>query len=299
MEYEIISILADKASIGTITSTVKSIQFKNPILNIGSPRYGQLSNKMIISYKVPKNQYMDIVKAFAMRDIKIITRDEDALNIINSRRSVFDDKTDSSSIPLPADSNDNKFKKTIIKGSELEEIAKKGNYQEVLRVSKDINNYGTDVVEKARLLFPESVLAAVNSAYTGGMAYQSKVDDSVELLIRIASDQNLKSMNKLDIMKSSGLYAVELCIKHLKYIDKLIAICNNNSIPHIINLKAAVKFSEVVFENAEQFKDDLDIAVRDLNNKWLYICNDIAGHELSEGEKADFNKLLDYVQSKR
>lgn len=298
MEYEIISVLADKGSVGTITSSVKSIQFKNPLLNIGPPKYGQLSNKVIISYKVPKSQYKEIVSAFSMRDIKIITRDEDALNIINAKKRELDDRIETAGSQVPIE-NDNKFKRTIIKVSDLDEFAKKGNYNEILKVSKDINNYGTEAAERAKTLFPESVLAAMNSAYQGGMAYQSKVEDSVDILLKIASDQNLKAMNKLDIMKSAGFYAVELCVKHIKYVDKLITICNNNSIPHIINLKAAVKFSEVAFENETQFKDDLDIAVRDLNNKWLYICSDIAGHELSQTERDDLDKLLDYVQSKR
>ncbi len=299
MEYETISILAEKGETGTIISTVKGIQFKNPDLSIGSPRYGQLSNRMIISYRVPKNQHKQIVSLFTMRDLKIITRDEDVLNIISNTRKTIIAENISSGQTQPLSENDSKIKKPTMGIVELEDFAKRGNYQEIIKISKDIINYGTDMVDRAKNVLSEAVKVSITNAYNSGMMYPSKVDESVDLLLKIASDVNLKSMNKMDILRQAGMLSIDICVKHIKYIDKLISICNFNSIPHIINLKAAVKFSEVVFENKEQFKDDLDIAVRDLNNKWIAICNDVAGRELSAEEVTALNKLLDYVQLKR
>lgn len=294
MEYEIISILADKGAIGTIISAVKSIQFKNPDLQIGAPRYGQLSNKMIISYKVPKNQYKEIVSIFSMRDIPIITRDEEVLNIINSNK-----KLTSITFGPAVSESDQKVKKPAMSVTELEEFAKRGNYQEILKVSKDIINYGNDMVERARTVLTATVQVAMNSAYQNGINFQSKVDESIDALLKIASDQNLKTMNKTDLMRQAGFYAIEICQTHTKYIDRLIPICNNNAIPNIVNLMSAVKFSAVVFADTLKFADDLDIAVRNMNNKWLVIAADVSGGELSTDDKKNLDSLLEYIQIHR
>jgi hypothetical protein len=295
MEFEVISILADKRDIGGIVSTIKTIQFKNPNLSIGTPKYGQLSNKMIISYKVPKEQHKEIVGLFLGRSIKIISRNDDVVNLMSSSRRGGDDSFSQANAP----GNEIRMKKPTLTKAEVEENAQKGNYPEVLRVLKETINYTPDVVERAKALLPEAISRGIKGAYNNGVAFQSKAEESVDALVKIASDSALKSLNRLDDMREAGFCAIELCARHVKHIDKLINICNNNTVPHIVNLKSAVKFSEVVFSDETKFRDDLDIAVRDLNNRWMDIAVDIAGRELNEEENELLNRLLGHIRSKR
>jgi len=298
MDLETISLLTDQKGSTAAVSAVKTIQFQNPDLEIGSPRYGQLSDKVIISYKVPQNQLRTIVSLFAKKNLQIMTKDEELLRIINSNKV-----GNTSALGGPNMTGDDagglKLRKEKASLGDLEDNAEKGNYGEIIKVLKDSVNYESDVINKAKRLLESAVNTAIEMAYDNASKYQSKVSESVETLVAIASDKELKVFGKVDLMKKAGLRAIEICSDKTKHIDELIPLCNSNSTPPIINLKATAVFADAVFSDEEKFAADLSIAVRNLNTKWLQITFDIAGHELAQNEKSGFNKLLDYINKNR
>jgi hypothetical protein len=296
MDYEMIRILANKNSISNIVSTIKTIQFERPDLKIGTPSYGELSDKTILSFKVPKEQYSQIITVFSRKGVPVSTKDGAPKESLQSK---YGNVTASKLFGNTAKPPENKTKKAALKPSDLDEIAEKGNYQEIMRIIKDINVANEEVIEHAKNLLPDAVNRAISRAFHHGISFQSKVEESLEILTNIASDANLIQLRKTELMKQAGEKAIELCSKYPKFVDMLIPLCNNNVIPKIINLKAAVKFGEITLNNSEKFADDLDIAVRNLNTKWLFIAFDVSGHELQYEESKTFNELQDYIKRNR
>jgi hypothetical protein len=289
MEYEIISILTNKAGLADILNLVKSIQEKNPELGIGTPRYGQLSDKMIVSYRVPKPQAKRIAELFSFKNIQMTGKDENILSIINSVKNA----QQGSKIPGV------EGRRVAIGAGELDELVKKGYYQEVLKISKDISSFGHEISNQAKALLTDAIQAAIDVAHHNGFSFQSKAEDSIDNLAKIACDQNLKNLNKADLMRLAGTEAINLCIKYPKHLDKLILICNNSGMPQFINLKAAAVFSEIVFGDEVKYKIDIAIAVRDLNTKWLAIAYDMAGQLLNSNENEAFKKLTSFINRNR
>ena len=297
MDNEVISILTTEKGLGELLKTVKSIQYKNQFLTIGSPNYGQLSDKMIVTYKVKKSDFKRVVELFTLNNIPISTKDEYTLSIINAIR-----KTSGSSSADPygkSGQNDSSDRRGGVGEDELDSLVKAGNYQEIIKLSKDISNRGTDIAGKIKNALTEAVQNAINRAFEKGQSSQIRSEECIDELIKIASDQNLKNLNKIEMIKQAGNCVIDLCVQYPKHAEKLVAVGNINGIPPIVNLKAAAKFSEIVFADDKKFAEDIAIAVRSLNTKWLSIAADLAEHDLTVGERSDFNRLLLYIKKNR
>ena len=109
----------------------------------------------------------------------------------------------------------------------------------------------------------------------------------------------MKAMQKMDIVKKAGLTAIDICAMYFDFVKELIAISNHNKLHNLVNVRSAVKFSELVFSDEEKYQDFLSLAIRNLNVNWLNIAFEVVENELSLPEKKSFHRITSFVKETR
>lgn len=295
LEHKIINILTTEERALDLLNIISLIQQTHSEFQIGIPRIGKLSNKLILSYKVNRDHFEDIVKLFAKYNVDIFTKDPKIIQLMNEpvkKPEILLNASDPVYEMI-------RVKKPLLSKSKLEELVKHGNYSELIKLSKDTLSYEAKYLEMAVEFIPAAVQIAVDNAYNAGLSNTLNVNHSITVLMEIASDKELSSLLKTEFMKLAGNYIIDLCEKNQFHIDRLLEVCNNNVIPRIINIKAAVKFSEIVFKEEGKYFASLSQAVKVLNVKWLDIGYEEIKFELNAKEDRAYKNLLEYVNTMR
>ena len=165
----------------------------------------------------------------------------------------------------------------------------------VVRFSKDIRS-GLDILNKARGNIDIAIQTAIDRAYNKGIRSTFDTNNSLEQLLKIASDKNLKVLSKQELQKKAGLKALELCGSNYEQSNNLIQICNNNLLPYFVCLKAAAKLCEILENNQEIVQEEILYATKHLNVRWINIALDIMGPEMHETEFQSVTRLINLVQ---
>lgn len=295
LEHKIINLLVTEERALDIINIVSLIQQTHSEFQIGIPRVGKLSNKIILSYKVNRNQFEDIVRLFTKYNIDIFTKDPKIIEIINEPQKRPEVQTTS----LDPVYEMIRVKKPLLSKSKLEEFVKHGKYLELIKISKDTLSYETKFLEMAVELIPKAVQNLIETAYNDGLLNQTNVGMSINTLMDVASDKELMAMQKLEFMKLAGMNIIDLCEKNPAHIDRLLDICNHSGMPRIINIKATAKFSEIVFRDEGRFYGSLSNAVKMLNVKWLEISYEEIKYDLNAKEDKAYKNLIEYVNTMR
>ncbi len=262
-----------------------------PDVSFSAPRHGSLGDDELISFNVEEKHYNPLVEKLTLYGFKLLL----PINISEK------EKVQAVIKQSPGISNtvQKEIKKNTIGSvdSILDGSIERGDYEKVIQISKDFRS-GHELIKKAKDNIESTVNLAINLAFEKGMKSKYEINTSFNMLIKIASDKNLKAMHFINQQKTAGLYAIELCIAHREFLNLLIQICNNNSIPHVICIKAAVELTDIVFDE-QNGNEDMEYAVRYLNIKWLQIAFDIAGVEINEAEKDSVKHLISEVRKIR
>ena len=123
--------------------------------------------------------------------------------------------------------------------------------------------------------------------------------DCIRELVEISADKKLLPFQEVDLMKHAGMTAINLSTFFDEYNSELIRIINNSSVPNIVSVTAAVKFSEIVFEDPEKHAKDLQKAIKNLNVRWLLNALDIVHYEIDESGHKAIDTLVQQIDSNR
>ena len=85
----------------------------------------------------------------------------------------------------------------------MDSAIKNGDFEKVIQLSKDYRNF--EVQKKAKDNIDVSINNAIDHAYNRAIKNKYEVDKSLTILIKIASDNNLKNLHKTGQIKSAGL----------------------------------------------------------------------------------------------
>lgn len=294
MDFDVITAKADKNEIDRIKLIIEKLKEKNPSLVVTPLRFGKIGDDIIVTFKVNSLNHKKLVEKFVVNNVKLLPNDQKTQNIINT---VKNDIT-SSAIKNNRGWDDVKEKNQSGDHKKLHEFINEGNYAEVIRIARTVS-LGKDAIEAAKNNIDVTIERAMNNAYNEGISKKYDVDKNIQRLVQIASDNNLKLMHKTDFMKQAGLYAVAICSHNKEYIGDLIKICNNLALHNLITIKAAIKFGETVMVDPETYKEDIQIAIRTLNTRWLQIAYNVVYNDIDEAEKILFNKLIDFINAQR
>ncbi len=256
---------------------------------------GSLGDESIITFKVNKQFYATLVQKLAYNDLRLFRKDEEAKEIVDEiirqkRKTVI----------LPMSGWDAvRSKKKSISQEQLEEFAVDGNYNEILNVVKDPVNHPAEIVNLAKKLLSDSIAISINRTYSDAIERKKEPKKQLKELLKIASDKKIKNAGKLKELKEAGFYAIELCLSETDLFPKLIDIANNSNLRSVINIKAAIEFADRIFNDQDGFADEIKLAVKELNTRWLNIAIETAIKDFSGKEIERFNKLVYFIDEQR
>jgi hypothetical protein len=268
---------------------VKEYKEQFPDAIISPVKRGNLGDDIIASFMVKDENFHQIIGKLEKEDIKLFDK-----GINSGLRKKLSQNSAYNLTNNPKPENTKIAAKNDTPASILEYAIKTGDYEKVIQLSKDYRS-GFEILKKAKDNIDKTITNAVEIAYFKAIRSRHESNKSVNQLIKIASDRNLKTLHKLDLIKSAGLKAIEICSIYSE-ISTLIQIGNNNTMPHIVCIKAALKIAYLLFSDAEKFEENIDYIIKHLNLRWLDIVFLTVSSEITEKEMGTYKTLITAIK---
>jgi len=292
MEFEIVNILTDQKQVKIIKNIIGALIQKNPHLSVSPFKYGTIGDNVLISFRVDKEHHESLIEKLAASGIHTIKLDLKTKHPLDAAKSSANTETNN-------DKNyRNKSRSKLEEKMTVDQLIAAGDYAEVIKIARSVT-LPKEEIDLAKVSIDSTIQTAINSAYTEAEIKKFDIPSNLEKLINIASDNTLKVMQKLDLIKQAGLFAIQICIHNGDYLSDLINICNNNKLSGIINVKAAISFYDNVILSDDLYEEEILIARRRLNTRWLLIAVSSVEADLTDSEKESFYKLIDFISANR
>ena len=279
----------DVEDIPGIKIQFKRLKENTPDLQLNSIRIGRLGDDVVLSFDINERYYDSVLERLETIGAVPILNETGKVRAKNIAVNVHHSRTNQSSA-INTQQKD--------PAVSLDKLISDGEYEKVIQVSRNIKN-GFETMKKAKENIDSAVNKSIQSFYGKALKNKLYLDESIAELIKISTNKELRILNKIDLMKDAGMKAVDLCAGSLENVSDLVTISNNNFIPNIVSINAAIKFAEIIFNNPEKYKEEIQYAVKNLNTRWILIARDIVITKLTENEKSLLNKLIDFIDSSR
>jgi len=276
----------------SLKNMLKVLKESSQKIEINSLRYGSLGNHTLVSFNVDEENYDLVSENLTLRGLKLLlpesTERRKQVRLLNEE---------------PGKQNYSQLRDRKISGRDtpsvlLDSAIKQGDYEKVIQLSKDFR-IGFDLIKKAKDNIETAIKAAIDDAFNKGLKSIFDIDNSINILLKIAGDKNVKAFNKHDLQKLAGLRAIDLCQSNIEQNNNLIKICNNNLVPSIICIKAAARFYDILQSIPEKAEEEISYASKHLNIRWLRIALDIAIPETPKDEVESVINLIELIQSRQ
>ncbi len=291
----------EERELDQVKNVLRSFKESSPEVSFSALRHGTLGDDTLVSFNVDEKYYKALINRLAVSGINVLlpaskTEKENAQVKFKSK-TIITNERNKSGINTPFENKQASGSPVLI----LDNSIVSGDYEKVIQVSKDIKA-GFELMKKAKDNIEKSVNNAITVAFDKALKSSFEMTNGFNQLVRIASDKTLKAMHLVSLQKTAGLNAVKLCAGRREYLNLLIQICNNNSIPNIVCVKASAELAAMVSDEQESEQngnEDLEYAVRYLNIKWLQIALDLALNEASQTEINSVKNLISTVRKIR
>lgn len=81
--------------------------------------------------------------------------------------------------------------------------------------------------------------------------------------------------------------------------QSLINVINMPNVSQKLNVMAAIKLSELIFDNEPHDQNLLALAAKQINRRYLLLYYDVMEAVISDVNKNKFNKLIDAIDERR
>jgi len=262
-----------------------------PSVEMSPLSYGQHGNDIIANFDIDDGHFAMMVEKLYSANLNVLPTNDKVSQVLEFLYGKYGKKTFSKTA-LPQGSVSAPTQEII------DDCRNNGRYEDLIKIIKLVS---IDPILKnnAKNSIPEAVKKNIDQNYNSVFINKHAIPSSIAALIKICSDVNLKTLNLQPLQKEAGLSAIAICENYLEYLDELIKISNNNQIPSVINVKAAVKFWEIVSKNIEKYPADTAAALKSTNFRFLENAFDIAQSEFSDTEKSYFDSFKNYIVSNK
>lgn len=295
MMFEKIIVKASSSEVTKLKELLKRLEESISDLIIGPLIIGELGDEFIVSFNIDDKHYRMIVEKLTMNKIKVLTLDEKIVQIINATPMNVNVET---KLKEAKEKEQQKLTPLEVQNNVLDEAIQNGEYEKVIQIAMDIRN-NSEIIERAKNNISYSVFISIEKAYHKALEKKYEIPKSFSRLIEISTDNRLKTLQFTELLKYAGARAVNISALQKEHFRKLIQLCNDSKLINYVNIKAAVKFSEIALKDPEQYRSEIELAERELNIKWLQIVFDIASVEFNEEEQNQFNELIEFVRARR
>lgn len=293
--FEKIVVKATESEVTKLKELLKKLEDSITDLMIGPLLIGELGEDFIVSFNVDDKHYRMIIEKLTMNKLKVLTLDDKIIKIINATPMKVKMQSPSANLQ---EREQPKTPPVDVQNQTLENAIQNGEYETVIQIAMDIRN-SSEIVERAKNNISYSVFIAIEKVYHKALEKKYEVPKSFARLVEISTDSKLKTLKFTELLKYAGARAVNISALHKEHFRKLIQLCNDSKLLNYVNVKAAIKFSDIALKDPDQYEIEIDLAVRELNIKWLQIVYDVACVEFNKEEQSQFNQLLDLITSKR
>lgn len=293
MDQKQINIIVDYHNIQALRPLLIKFRSKSSTFNIQKIEQGKYKGEILISFNVLSEHYDLIVERLKLKKINVIVDEE--------YDAIFEEGTiKNNHEAINSEGNNNKLKlQPNVDFDELDMMLSKGLANDVLHYSKEIIEYGNSLIATVHNVLEGAAQNAIINEKKKIAENSANKKESLIKIIKIASDETIHSIEESDISKIAGEEAVNICAEDIELIDELLNLCSDSKIHSKINLLAAIRFSEKVFEKDAASSCVLDRAVESLDIVWLDFAYQVFGKSFSDMENEHYKKLVDYVSAKR
>ena len=288
-----ITALIDQKEFITVKSILSVLKDKYPDFHVKKFKMGKVGEKKIITFKVDNKYFRTILEKFAFNDIQIMNREKAVVDFIEERKEHKTNKLRSRGW------NEIKSQKNNITPENLEKFTEQGEYEKVLKETRSVPGSDYEIVKKAQSLLSTAIENAIAKDYELAQEDKYKAQESIDKLIRIASNPELKNMQKIEERIKAGETAIKICLLYDELLLELIPIANNNKVNNIVNIKAAIAFSEKIPKKKSNIPEEISEGCKSINTRWLKIAFETVQTKLKKKEITAFYKLIGFIEANR
>ncbi len=289
---EITALIEPKEFI-TVKSILSVLKEKYPDFHVKKFKIGKVGEKKIITFKVDNKYFKLTLEKFAFNDIQIMNREKAIVDFIEERKEHKANKLRSRGW------SEVNAQKSNLTPEDIEKFALNGEYEKILKETKTVPGADLELVKKAKSVLSEAIENAIEKNYQSAQEDKYKAQESIDKLIRIASNQELKNIQKIDERINAGLTAIKICLQYNELLLELVSIANNNKLNYIINVKAAVAFSQKLPKKKNKTPEDIAEGCKTINTRWLKIAFETVQTKLKKKEITAFYKLIGFIEANK
>jgi hypothetical protein len=262
-------------------------------LDLSEPEFEPKSENVNYSLRVSYRSKLDIlVESLTINGFYIESSDEKIIEIINNSNEKYREELKRYAASIDLKKNVNK------KHDNLDKLIDEGKYKELIKVAKDVT-YNPESITKAKAGISLSVNNLIIMVIDKFSRQKMDIEEAISTLTTITSDKELPYFNCREWMYQAGIVAIELCSQRDYAIKNLIKISNQKNSDQLINVKAAIKFSEILFGNLAKYEEQIKLATKELNTRWLSNIAEAYRNKLSKEENDSFDKLVEFVKESK
>lgn len=239
-----------------------------------------------------QSYYFMIIETLALNGFKIETNDKKVAEIYEKVRNKYKDDLAKFAEEQETARRINKIHDSI------DDLIDDGKYTDLIKISKDIT-YNPETITKAKSFITLSVTNSIIKNIEKAAKYRWELNQTIESLLKIASDKPLKNYNCDQLMEQAGIIAIELSAKNEDSLNYLIKISNLKNVDPLLNIKAAIRLGGILLSNPDKYATEINKALKELNTRWLDAILDPIRNKLAANEIEIFDKFISYLKSKR
>lgn len=195
--------------------------------------------------------------------------------------------------PLPIETQNTIKNFDVNKSSKepLDVYVKEGNYQVIRNMIKNNPLHNEQIKEK----YIPAIKSSVQIQLEKGLNEPGYLDQAIEKLTGIICDEEIRAIKTDDFVGLAGDALIKICVEKKR--EELVSLSNLPSIGQRLNVMAAVKLAELIFEEKETTDDALlKFATEKINRRFLLTSFDVIEPSISELNKSRFNLLMNSIQ---
>lgn len=167
---------------------------------------------------------------------------------------------------------------------------KEGNYVVIKNMIKNNPLHNPQLKEK----YIPAIKNCVKIQLERGINSASYVDTSIQKLKEIICNPEIKAITSEDLVDLAGRALISLCSEASK--EELINTINLPNVGQRLNVMAAIKLAELIFEKESGVDEELQkMAVERINRRFLMTSYDVMEPAISELNKSRFNLLMNTI----
>jgi len=320
--YSTIQATFDKSKARYVKAVMKKLKLDEDT-SVKRISMGQLFNEMTACIVVPEDKLRITLQILIANDIKIYSFDSEYKKVVDEimRQPKGESYYEKSRIDKASPAIREPFEKILfepkiskkIKNSLAEKLdaavksieqkggpdhmidnyVKEGNYKAIKNWMQNDPLHNQDASAK----YIQAIRNYIIINKRKGMNNSSYVDTAIQNLSEVVADEEIKAITSENFINIASEAILTLSSEINP--ESLIDVINLPNVSQKLNVMAAIKLSELIFDNDPLDQNLLSLAAKLINRRYLLLSYDVMEPVISDINKIKFNRLIDYINAQR